>query len=111
MGFPLSEGVGRGNTGFWEPKLDAHYVICITTDQVINILHAKWDESQAQKVSPLSLEIWATLLGEGIFLTEGKLQASLWPTAYMSVRGHGHLTKVAPQNRTAPGNRESQPSV
>lgn len=57
MGFPLSEGVGRGNTGFWEPKLDAHYVICITTDQVINILHAKWDESQAQKVSPLSLEI------------------------------------------------------
>lgn len=53
MGFTLSEGVGGGNTGIQETKLDACCVICIMIAQVINIPHAKWDESPAQDVFPV----------------------------------------------------------
>lgn len=47
-----SHEVREGGRRTGRQELDAGCVICITVAQVINILHAKWDKSWAQKVFP-----------------------------------------------------------
>ena len=70
----IERGGGKGNTGIWEPKLDAYCVICITTAQVINILHTEWDESQSQEVFPaLPWRYGPHTCGSGNILDRGEI--------------------------------------
>lgn len=89
------EGVGRGRAATQEPRLDARGVISITVAQVINIPRVKRDEMG------LFLSVTGDrghTLNEGVFLAEGRVQATLWPTAYISVRRGGRLQRAALRN-------------
>lgn len=102
----IERGGGKGNTGLWEPKLDACSVNGITIAQVINIQRAELGESQAQEVFRLSLgDLVHTFLSQGVFSTEEKLQASPRPQLTYLSEDMDICKSMEPHNRTSPRNR------
>lgn len=90
----IERGGGKGNTGLWEPKLDACCVNGITIAQVINIQRAELGESQAQEVFlALPWRFGPHISESGIILNRGEITSFSEATAYIPVRGHGYLQK------------------